>query len=333
MNFDNKLLMAAALGLAVIMSLVPAFACAQCLIGETSSNDIATNVFRILKEVPIRGLEESAQEIQGIIDIHKRLAKEADPSRRYLSMLIADAVAVSIVTEIHRSVIAETGDYARQEPPVISFGKQHLLDLWEKNMPDFPDAIRMILDEPGTITRFVAESSSFQDVLDGKMIDKAPIGTIRPLIRSLIEKARHMPCIWFGDNPSADERLAYALAKYQAFIDIGIVLERYKNGDLPNDDNETFKSVIAEGMDLRGRRVDDGMNASPLKVWMTFREYHPTENVSLSAYEEYCIRQALTFSPFMTDTGILPERARRVLEKVPVLQSNGERDRYTRENR
>lgn len=301
----------------LIMAISSSFAFAQDLDVKNQLNDIATNAFRILRDVPLSGLEKSSNELHEIVEDHKRLALEADVAKRHLSVVLADAVAFAIVTEIYRSETVGSGHGERsKEPAVIPFNRKAVLALWENNMPDFPNAIEKIIDEPGTITGFVKNHSSVNDVLEGRMIDKTPLGTIRPRIRSLMNRAHCVP--GFGYGPSPDEQLVFMLAKYQAFIDIGIVLKLYGNGNLPCEDVAKFKIAAAEVMDLHGRRVDDGMKVSPFKVWMTFREYHPKGNGHghMSSFEGYCLRLALALSPFITDTGVLPEYARRILTEL-----------------
>ena len=123
----------------------------------------------------------------------------------------------------------------------------------------------------------------------------------------------------FGAQPSSDEQLVYALIKYQAFRDLGIIMDLYEKGDLPYDSAMRKSAIEAVLKDHSERRVDDGMKVSAFKVWGTFTAYFPDSNPSQDPVEpmvEYRDRQAFALGPFMTDTSLLPEIAKLVLLKM-----------------
>jgi hypothetical protein len=283
---------------------------------EAALNVIATNAFRVLRDVPTIGLEKSVSELEQIIEAHRRLSRETNVPQRQLSLVLADAVAYAIVTEIHRADVARLGTDQNMTPKSLPFNKKTAVRLWKANVPDFPAVIRKALQGNDRITTFVSTDSSEEDVLNGGMIDKAPLETIRPRIRELQEKALHPA--GFSGKPSADEQLVYALSKCQAFRDLGMIIDLYEKDDLPKD-SALLRSAIDEVLKQRPeRRVDDGMKASPFKVWMTFRRYYPegTSQDPVGPIEEYYLKQALALAPFMNDTTSLPESAKKALVKM-----------------
>lgn len=270
---------------------------------------IATNAFHVLQNVPDIGLEKSRYMLDQIIETHHRLSQETGLVQRQLSFVLADAIAYAIVTEIHRAEIARMGADQRMTPKSIPFEKKTAVRLWKANQPDFAAAIRKALQGHDTVTSFVSMHFSEEEVLSGEMIDKAPLETIRPRIRSLQEKALYAP--YFSRKPSADEQLVYALCKYQAFRDLGIVIDLYDKDDLP-DDATQFKLAIDGILKQHpGKRLDDGMKASSLKVLSTFVRY-----CCLSASDAYQTRMALLLGPYMTDRGAIPETAQGILKEL-----------------
>ncbi len=283
---------------------------------DVALNMIATNTFRVLRDVPSIGLENSVSGIEQIIEAHRLLSREAGAAQQQLSLVLADAVAYAIVTEIHRADVARFGVDSNMMPKSIPFDKKTAVRLWRTNVPDFPAVIRKALQRDDVVTGFVAKHSSEADVLTGEMIDNAPLETMRPRIRELQEKALHPT--GFGGNPSADEQLVYTLSKYQAFRDLGIIMDLYERGDLPQDSAMLRSAIEAVLKDCTEKRLDDGMKASPFKVWMTFRRYYPegTSQDPVGPIEEYYLKQALALAPFMTDTSSLPENAKKILVKM-----------------
>ena len=283
---------------------------------DADLNVIATNAFQVLRAVPSVGLEKSVPGIEQIIETHRRLSRESAPSQQQLSLVLADAVTYAIVTEIHRADVARLGTDPGMTPKSIPFDKKTAVRLWKANMPDFPAAIRQALHGNDTVTGFVSTRSSEEDVLNGEMMDKAPLDTIRPRIQELRDKALHPAA--FGKNPSADEQLVYALDKYQAFRDLDVVFNLYEKSDLPPDSALLRSAIDGVLKQSAGKRVDDGMKASSFKVWLTFRRYYPqgTSQNPVGPIEEYYLKQALALAPFMTDTSSLPERAKKTLSKM-----------------
>ncbi|NLG35966.1 MAG: hypothetical protein GX548_11490 [Lentisphaerae bacterium] len=302
--------------LLIVATVVPSVAFEPSQTADMALNVIATNAFRILRDVPSVGLEKSMSGLEQIIEAHRRLSRETDIAQQQLSLVLADAVAYAIVTEVHRAEVARLGTDQGLTPKSIPFDKKTAMRLWKANMHDFPAAIRKALQGQDAVTSFVSRQSSEEDVLSGAMIDKAPLETIRPRIRSLQEKVLHTPC--FSKSPSADEQLVYALSKHQAFRDPGIVMELYEKGDLPGDASQFRAAIDGVLKQHPGKRVDDGMNASSFKTWMTFRRYHPegTSQDPVAPIEEYYLKQALALAPFMTDTCSLPETAKKALTKI-----------------
>ncbi|MDD2598159.1 MAG: hypothetical protein PHO37_02880 [Kiritimatiellae bacterium] len=292
---------------------------------ETSLNIIATNAFQILRDVPSIGLEQSLSGIEQIIKTHHRLLRETDLSKKHFSLVLADAVAYALITEIHRADITRLGTDPDMTPKSKSFNKTTAVRLWKANMPDFPASIRQILRKDGAITGYISRRSCEEDVFSGEMIDKAPLDTIRPRIRELHEKA--LRPIALGKNPSVDEQFLSVLVQCQSFRDIDMIINLYENGDLPSD-SISLRAAIDEVMKPSvGKRVDDGMKASAFKVWLTFRRYYPggTSHDPVGPIEEYYLKQALTLAPFMTDSSSLPESAKKVLVKMGMVQGQTEK--------
>lgn len=294
--------------LLILAAVVPSGALETNQTSDAGLNVIATNAFHVLQNVPDIGLEKSQHMLEQIIETHHRLSQETGLEQRQLSLVLADAIAYAIVTEIHRAEIARMDAEQRMTPKGVPFEKKTAVRLWEANQPDFAVAIRKALQEHDTVTSFVSMHSSEEEVFSGEMIDKAPLESIRPRIRSLQEKALYAP--YFSSKPSADELLVYALCKYQAFRDLGIVIDLYDKDDLP-DDTTQFKLAIDVILKQQpGKRMDDGMKASSLKVLSTFVRY-----CCLSVSDAYRTRMALLLGPYMTDRGALPETAQEILKE------------------
>lgn len=288
---------------------------------DTALNAIATNAFRILRDVPSVGLEKSVSGLEQLIETHHQLSRESDISQRQLSLVLADAVAYAIVTEIHRSEVARLGMDQRMMPKSIPFDQHIAVRLWKANTPDFPAAIRKALQRQDMVTSFISQQSSEEEVLNGKMIDKAPLETVRSRIRELYHKSLYYP-VAVGKSPSADEQLVYSLVKYQAFCDLDIIMRLYEKSDLPAD-SPSFRTAIEKELTPSDeRRVDDRMKQSSFKVWLTFGYYHPegTSQNPVAPIEGYHLKQALALAPFMTDTSSLPEPAKNALTQVTVPQ-------------
>lgn len=285
---------------------------------DTDMNVIATNAFLVLKAVPTIGLELSISGLEQIVATHHRLSRERGVSQRHLSLILADAVAYTIITEIHRAERARLGLDQDMTPKSVPLDKKTVVRLWKANMPDFAALVRKALQGKDTLTSYVAEQSSEEEVLNGRMIYNSPVGQIRTRISEL-RRAATLPigqCIC--KNPSPDQHLIFALVKSQAFRDLTVIVDLYEQGDLPKD-SAVLRSTI-DGVLKRypERRVDSGMKMSSFKVWATFTDYYP-ENTSqdvVGPAEEYCLRQALVLAPFMTNTSSLPELAKKALLKI-----------------
>lgn len=284
---------------------------------EASMNAIATNAFRILRDVPSVGLEKSRPELNQIIETHHRLLKGDDMSQQRLSLILADGVAYAIISEIHRADLARLGSETNMTPTSIPFDKKIVVRLWDANMPDFPSAVRYALKGDGTVTGYIATHSSEADVLNGKLKDKAPLKTIRSLISELHEKALYI--MYSTKKPSADEQLIYALCKYQAFRDLSIIIKLYEKNDLP-DDSKALQAMIEENIKQSpqaGKRLDDGMAIIAFKVRDTFENYYPEASYQDTGgpIHEYVGKQAFPLVPFMTDRSMLPDYMKKFLDK------------------
>lgn len=283
---------------------------------ETQMNAIATNAFLVLKGIPAIGLERSVGGLEDIIATHHRLSREPGSSQRHLSLVLADAVAYAIITEIHRAELARFGLDQDMTPRSVAFDKKTAVRLWQANMPDFAPLVRKALQGKDTLTLYVAEHSSEEEVLNGRMIDKTPVGPIRVRITELHERAT-LP-IGVRKNPSPDEQLIYALTICQAFRDLTVIIDLYEKGDLPKESGVLRSTIDGVLEHYPKGRVDGGTKTSSFKVWTTFTAYYP-ENSSqdvVGPAEEYCMRQALVLAPFMTDTSSLPELAKKALVKM-----------------
>jgi len=284
---------------------------------DASMNAIATNAFRVLRDVPFVGLEKSRPELEKIIETHHRLLKIDKMSQQRLSLVLADGVAYGIISEIHRADLARLGSETNMTPKSIPFEKDTAIRLWNANMPDFPSAIRHALTGDGIVTGHIAKHSSEADVLNGEMIDKCPPETILPLIRELRHKELYS--IFRSNKPSADEQLIYTLSKYQAFRDLSIIMKLYETHDLPSD-SKTMQTMIEESLKKSpqvGKRLDDGMAIIAFKVRSSFENYYPEASYQDTGgpIYEYVGKQAFPLIPFMTDRSLLPEKLKKILEK------------------
>jgi hypothetical protein len=302
--------------LLTLAAVAPSVALETNQTADAGLNVVATNAFRVLRDVPNVGLEQSASGLEQIIETHRRLSRETDISQRQLSLVLANAVAYAIFTEIHRAEVVRLGTDQGMTLKTIPFDKKMAVRLWKANAPDFPAAIRKALQGHDTVTTFVSTHSSEEDVLNGEMIDKAPLDTIRPRIRELQEKALHPA--GFTGKPSADEQLAYALSKCQAFRDLDVIINLYEKSNLPADSVSLRTAIDGALTSSAGKRVDDGMEVTSFKVWLTFRLYYPkgTSQDDVGPIEEYYLKQAIALAPFMTDTTSLPESAKKALRTM-----------------
>ena len=283
---------------------------------DMALNVIATNAFCILRDVPGVGMEKSVSGLEQIIETHRRLSRETDVAQQQLSLVLADAVAYAIITEIHRAEAARLGTDQGMVPQSIPFEKMTVARLWKANMPDFPATIRKALQGHDTVTGFVSKYSSEDDVLSGEMIDKAPLDEIQPRLEELRRKASFPTA--FGRRPTPDEQLIYALSKFQAFRDLDVIINLYEKSNLPADSALLRTAIEGVLTPSAGKRADDGMEATAFKVWLTFRRYYPkgTSQDPVAPIEEYYRKQALALAPFMTDTSTLPETVKKALTKM-----------------
>ena len=279
-------------------------------------NVIATNAFNVLKNVPSIGLEKSLPELDQIIETHRRLSRETDVSQRQLSLVLADAVAYAIMTEIRTSELVRVGAAQSKATKSVPSDKTVATRLWKANVPDFAYMIKTALKGRDIITDYASEHSSEEDVLSGYMIHKTSGGQISTRILELNQRAE-LP-VFGTKSPTPDEQLVYALNKCQAFRDLAVIIDIYATGDLPTE-SSLIRTAIDQALGQNPkRRVDDGMESSAFKVWLTYRHYYPKEDNagSIGFVEEYCLRQALVLAPFITDTSSLPELAKKALLKM-----------------
>lgn len=308
------------LGNALISMVLIAGTLTQALAAATATdlkmNLIANESFAILAEVPVLGLETSAPKIENIIRTQHQLASEEDPSLRHMSLVVADAIAFSLMNELHRSEIARLHPGQESKPKSVPFNKETLIRLWKFNMPDFKSMIPATMKRNDRITSYVINRSTEEELVTGEAIDKAPIA-IRRYIREL--RAKSLSPL-SKKQPTPDESLIYVLTKWQVFRDLGIVVDLYAKGDLP-ETLELLRSAVDQQMRARKyseKRMDDGLNNSAFKIVLTYQHYYPDSpgNARFGPNEEYICRQAFLLSPFMTDTTALPDIAREGLRKA-----------------
>lgn len=242
--------------LLILAAVVPSAVLEADQTADADLSVIATNAFSVLRDVPTVGLEKSVFGIEMIIETHRHLLREANLAQRQLSLVLADAVAYAIVTEIHRSDVSRLGTDPNITPQSIPFDKKTAVRLWRANVPDFPAAIRQALRGNDTVTGYVSTQSSEKEVLSGDMIDKAPLDTIQLRLQELRGKAFQPRA--FGVHPSADEQLVYALDRYQAFRDLAVIICLYENSELPTDSASLRTAIGGIMKPSAGKRVDDG---------------------------------------------------------------------------
>lgn len=284
---------------------------------ELRVNAIASNAFLVLRDVPTVGLEKSVFGIEQIIAEHRRLSQSSLATDRHFSLVLADAVAHAIISEILRAEFARQGIDQGRAVQSIPFDKQIAVRLWRANMPDFAPLIRKALQGEDIITGYISRQSSEEEVLNGSMIDMAPLGQVKGRIRKLNREAS-VP-LFVQKNPTPDEQLIYALNKCQAFQDLTIIVDLYEKGDLPGGEWALVRPVV-DGVlkNYPQRRVDDGMEASSVNVWSTSARYlwDPSERDPSDSTDRYCIGQSMLLGPFMADMDLLPELAKEPLMKM-----------------
>jgi hypothetical protein len=276
----------------------------------------ATAAFETLINVPTKGLDQCVPEIEKIIEDHKRLASSKNVSERQLSVVLANAVAFTLLYEIHRAEFARSGTEHKLSTPSIPFDKTTVVRLWRANMPEFEPLIRQILKENDVLTTYVASHSSAEDVLSGEMINKMPRDNVRSRFRELQHQAE-LP-LFVRKTPTPDEQLVYTLTIFQRFRDLTVIVDLYEKNGLPRDSAALRQTIEGMLSQYPERRVDDGMKISAFKIWSTFRHYYPetsTDNV-VGPAEEFAGRMSIPLAQFMNDRNMLPEITRNALEKM-----------------
>ena len=282
---------------------------------EVRVNAIASNAFLILRDVPTVGLEKSVSGIEQIIAEHRRLSQSSQAMDRHFSLVLADAVAYAIFSEIHRAEFARLGVDRERAVKSIPFDKKTAVRLWRANMPDFAPLIRNAMQGEDIITGYISRQSSEEEVLNGSMIDMAPLGQVKGRIRKLNLEASVPLCM--QKNPTPDEQLVYSLNKCQAFQDLTVIIDLYEKGDLPGEAVLLRSAIDGVMKNCPQRRVDDGMEATSFKVWLTYGQYYwdPSDRDPSDSTDRYCIGQSMLLGPFMADTDLLPEFAKEFLQK------------------
>ena len=80
-------------------------------------NSIAKKAYLVFHEVPTIGLEKSVGGLEQIIATHHRLAQDTGVAQQHLSLVLADAVAFAIVSEIYRAERTRLGLNQNMRPP------------------------------------------------------------------------------------------------------------------------------------------------------------------------------------------------------------------------
>lgn len=275
-------------------------------VDTVSVSSIASNAYSILAAVPDNGLGESSPMLQKIIAQRRVLEQGDDPLHRQLALVLADAVAYALVREIQTAEIQRMGSAESEVQMRSPDAKSVVVQLWKANEFDVRAAIRVSPNATGDVVRFVNQNSSEDEILDGRMINKAS-SNILPRIWELHDNARGYRGL--GRVTSADELFMYALTTAQAFRDLRIVVDLYGIGDLPQD-RAVFQGVIENALSRAPvRRIDDGMKSSSLKVLSTFGRY------CLPGHDAYRLKLALLLGPYMTDRSVLPKAAQRIFEE------------------
>ncbi|MCE5228851.1 hypothetical protein LLG95_04545 [bacterium] len=293
---------------------------------QLEMSTIATQAFQILNDVPVKGLDQSTIGIEQIIATHRRLAKSDDATQRYFSIVLADSVAYAIVNEIHRANYARLGLTQRISPNTIQFNKKTAVRLWRENIPDFDFIIRKALKGNDTLINYIAEHSSTEKVLDGRMMKELPVGSMSSYAIELHQKMEvPLPNLKVSDL-TPDMLLMFALMKWQSFRDVSIVIEQYEQKDIPEDFKEFRQLFESLSGQYRLQRVDEGMKTSYFKLWSAFNQYSPENSVGSSGgpAEEYTIRQTGALLPFMTDTSSLPEPSQKMLKQLRRMEKKAE---------
>jgi hypothetical protein len=286
---------------------------------EEMVNAIATNAFIVLRDIRSVGLEQSITGIETIIKDHRRLSRDADASLRHFSLVLADAVAYAIISEIRAAELLRDGDTNATNS--ASLDKNKVIRLWKANTPDFSHLIKASLQGEDMLVKYASQHSSVEDVLSGGMTKNASVGQISSRLTELNQMAE-LPG-YVRRNPSPDEQLVYALNKYQAFRDLSVIVDLYGRGELPNDSESIRGAIDSVLVQYPKNRVDDGMKSTSFKIWLTYRHYYP-EASSKDAFgpqEEYVLRQSFVLAPFMSDTSALPENARKGIAKLARMGS------------
>ena len=317
MKIQSSILWAFALILSMATPVLFAGAGSDETADEVRVNAIASNAFLVLRDVPAIGLEKSAPALEQTIADHHRLSQSSLATDRHFSLVLADAVAHAIISEILRAEFARQGIDQGRAVKSIPFDKQIAVRLWRANMPDFAPLIRKAMKGEDVLTGYISKHSSEEEVLGGDMIDKAPWGQVKERIRKLNREAS-VP-LYVQKNPTPDEQLIYALNKCQAFQDLTIIVDLYEKGDLPGGEWALVRPVI-DGVlkNYPQRRVDNGMKASSVNVWSTSARYlwDPSERDLRSSMDQYSMEQSLLLGPFMADMDLLPDLAKEFLLKM-----------------
>lgn len=292
--------------LILVLSAVTVSAAGASDHGTISTATIASDAYAILADIPNKGFEESRAGLQEIIAQRQVLERSDDPLQRQLALILADAVAHVIASEIRNTEIQRMGAVQSAAPMRPTSPRNVVVPLWEENDLDAMSAVRACSHASGDIVRFAFQNSSEDEILDGRMIQKAS-GDILPRIRELQRNAREYRGL--GRTPSADELLMQTLVTAQAFRDLRVIVDLFENGEL-SQDRAILQSAIDEALSqTRKRRMDDGMKETSSKVLSTFGRY------CLPDPDAYRLKMALLLGPYMTDRDALPEAAKRIFQE------------------
>lgn len=274
--------------------------------GTISIATIASDAYTILADIPDKGIEESRAGLHKIIAQRRILERSNNLLQRQLALILADAVALVIVSEIQNTEMQRMG--AVQSPVHMrpASPKNVVVQLWKENDLDVKSAVRASSHAAGDVVRFAFQDNSEDEILDGRMIKKAS-GDILPRIRELQRNAREYRGL--GRAPSADELFMQALVTAQAFRDLRVIVDLFENGELSQDRAILQSAIDGALSQTQTRRMDDGMKESSLKVLSTFGRY------CLPDPDAYRLKMALLLGPYMTDRDALPEAAKRIFEE------------------
>lgn len=282
------------------------------IVKQNKPGALALKTFQVLYDLPVRGVDASAKDLESIIAAHHQLASSENETDQRLSLTIAGAVAYGLMNEIQRAESARLKRGPELLLPSVPFDKRTLARLWIANVPDFSVLLRHTFTQKDLITSYIMEHSSLEDVMSGKMATEIKDDKARERYKELLQNEGPFPFDRFqlsvsealgtATPSSPDMRLIQILNGFEALRDLSLVVDLYIKGDLPRDRRQ-LEAMVEEVVKKHPvQKLSDGSPTSPFNLVNRFNQYRPKEPP-----EKYRPVLAGLLMPYADDLRLWPE--------------------------